>query len=106
MFGRKSAYNLAISISVICSTGSALSKNFATLIAMQTIGGFEASWFMICGQAVLADIFRPVLLDSLKIMCEDKRTIFANGILIWLVYRRPVALRLGFLWLGQPLDEV
>jgi MFS family permease len=26
---------------------------------MQTIGGFEASWFMICGQAVLADIFRP-----------------------------------------------
>ncbi|KAL1981014.1 hypothetical protein VTN96DRAFT_3238 [Rasamsonia emersonii] len=59
IIGRRHAYNLAIFIFLLFAIGAAVSKNFPTFVAMRTLAGFEASFFMVAGQAMIADIFKP-----------------------------------------------
>lgn len=60
VLGRRHAYNLAVFIFLMFAIGAAVSKNFPTFVAMRTLAGFEASFFMVAGQAMIADIFAPV----------------------------------------------
>ncbi|KZF23239.1 synaptic vesicle transporter [Xylona heveae TC161] len=60
IIGRRSAYNIALFIFFAFAIGAALAPNLQTFVAMRTLAGFEASFFMVAGQAIIADIFDPL----------------------------------------------
>lgn len=60
IIGRRNAYNAAIFVLFICSVGAAVAPDFQTFTSMRVLGGFTGTFFMIAGQAILADIFEPV----------------------------------------------
>ncbi|KAJ5088337.1 Major facilitator superfamily domain general substrate transporter [Penicillium angulare] len=61
VFGRKTAYNVAIIILCGCSAGTAASINLHMFIAMRLLSGFTGTFFMVAGQTIIADIFEPVV---------------------------------------------
>ena len=61
VFGRKNAYNVAILILCACSAGTAVAINLHMFIAMRLLSGFTGTFFMVAGQTIIADIFKPVV---------------------------------------------
>lgn len=58
--GRRNAYNAAIVVLCGCSAGTAAAINLHMFIAMRLLSGFTGTFFMVAGQTIIADIFRPV----------------------------------------------
>nr|AAD34564.1 unknown [Aspergillus terreus] len=60
LVGRRTSYNLAISMLCACSAGTAAAINEKMFIAFRVLSGLTGTSFMVSGQTVLADIFEPV----------------------------------------------
>nr|AZB53128.1 major facilitator superfamily transporter [Aspergillus terreus] len=60
LIGRRTSYNLAISMLCACSAGTAAAINEEMFIAFRVLSGLTGTSFMVSGQTVLADIFEPV----------------------------------------------
>lgn len=58
--GRRNAYNAAIVVLCGCSAGTAAAIDLRMFIAMRLLSGFTGTFFMVAGQTIIADIFRPV----------------------------------------------
>ncbi|SPN99921.1 related to MFS transporter [Cephalotrichum gorgonifer] len=61
MFSRRIAYSLTIAFLFITSIGTAVSHNFATFTAMRLLTGLTGAYFMVSGQTIIADIFKPLV---------------------------------------------
>ncbi|KAJ5160692.1 uncharacterized protein N7482_007696 [Penicillium canariense] len=61
LFGRRNAYNAAITVLCACSAGTAAAINLHMFIAMRLLSGFTGTFFMVAGQTIIADIFKPVV---------------------------------------------
>ena len=55
--GRRTAYNGAIAVLLLCSIGTALSIKMAMFKAMRVLAGFQVTFNMVAGQTIIADIF-------------------------------------------------
>lgn len=62
--GRRNAYNAAIVVLCGCSVGMAAAIDLRMFIAMRLLSGFTGTFFMVSGQTIIADIFKPVSSDS------------------------------------------
>lgn len=61
--GRRNAYNAAIVVLCGCSVGMAAAIDLHMFIAMRLLSGFTGTFFMVAGQTIIADIFKPVCID-------------------------------------------
>ncbi|KAF9884689.1 hypothetical protein FE257_001318 [Aspergillus nanangensis] len=61
LLGRQWTYRLAIVVLCICSICSACAVNLGMFVAFRILGGFTGTYFMVAGQAMLADIFPPIV---------------------------------------------
>ncbi|OJJ47979.1 hypothetical protein ASPZODRAFT_141531 [Penicilliopsis zonata CBS 506.65] len=61
LFGRRTAYNAAIFVLLVCTVGAALAVDMAMFTVFRILGGFTGTFFMVAGQTILADIFEPLV---------------------------------------------
>ncbi|KAJ5489478.1 hypothetical protein N7539_004368 [Penicillium diatomitis] len=59
--GRRHAYNSATLVLCACSAGAAVSTNLHSFVAMRVLCGLTGTFFMVAGQTIIADIFRPTV---------------------------------------------
>jgi MFS family permease len=72
LVGRRTSYNLAISMLCACSAGTAAAINEEMFIAFRVLSGLTGTSFMVSGQTVLADIFEPVRIKRPRLPnCEN-----------------------------------
>ncbi|ROW03842.1 hypothetical protein VPNG_07284 [Cytospora leucostoma] len=57
LIGRKIAYLIASMAFALFSVGAALSKTMATFVTMRIMSGFESCFFLVAGQAMVAESF-------------------------------------------------
>ncbi|KAK7739693.1 hypothetical protein SLS53_005661 [Cytospora paraplurivora] len=57
LIGRKIAYLIAGMAFALFSVGAALSKTMATFVTMRILSGFESCFFLVAGQAMVAESF-------------------------------------------------
>ncbi|CAI6086692.1 unnamed protein product [Clonostachys chloroleuca] len=58
---RRISYNLAMLVLLGASIGTALAKDLGTFTAMRLLSGLEGTFFMVAGQTIIADIFKPTV---------------------------------------------
>ncbi|KAJ9138399.1 Major facilitator superfamily domain, general substrate transporter [Pleurostoma richardsiae] len=61
IFGRRRAYNGAIFVMLACSIGTAVAPDMESFTATRLLSGFTATYLMVAGQTIIADIFEPVV---------------------------------------------
>lgn len=60
IFGHRNAYNAAILILYAYSAGTTVAINLHMFTTMRILSGFTGTLYMVAGQTIIADIFKPV----------------------------------------------
>lgn len=61
LLSRRISYGLSIAVVFFTSIGTAVSHNMATFTAMRVLTGLTGTYFMVAGQTLIADTFKPLV---------------------------------------------